>query len=165
MPGCLLRGRPSSPPLTPRLCTRSQTSQPLHSSAGDPSTAKSQFLKFTSKTAPIAVYTSGKGSSAGLTASVIWWVAGGVGGMCCSAHCLLLWYVLHGVLGWDVNRACLPTPHHASPLRPALPCRDPASKEFYLEGGAMVLADGGVVCIDEFDKMRPEDRVAIHEVR
>ncbi|EFN58868.1 hypothetical protein CHLNCDRAFT_34202 [Chlorella variabilis] len=39
---------------------------------GDPSTAKSQFLKFTSKTAPIAVYTSGKGSSAaGLTASVI----------------------------------------------------------------------------------------------
>jgi replicative DNA helicase Mcm len=81
---------------------------------GDPSTAKSQIVRWVAEVSPRGVFTSGKTvSAAGLTAAVV---------------------------------------------------KDDLNDGWMLQGGAAVVASGGVLCIDEIGQAKPEDKSALHEV-
>lgn len=118
---------------------------------GDPSCGKSQMMRFIRNIAAHCITTTGRGSSGvGLTAAVTTDQDTGerrleagamVRGPLPSRHLLLLCGPSNVCL-WLV----------AYPMQLWFP-------------PAQVLADRGIVCIDEFDKMSDIDRVAIHEVR
>ena len=79
---------------------------------GDPSMAKSEFLKYTAKIMMKSIYTSGRGTSAaGLTI---------------------------GIVKMSDGRSIA-------------------------QAGVLPMCDGGLACIDEFDKMSDSDRSAMHE--